>query len=57
VGNSVMKIIDHDFAREVFRVLPKYCASFPYEYIDCALVFIPALREMGSLARDFAKKE
>ncbi len=54
---SVMKIIDEDFAREVFRVSPKYCASLPGRYIDSAMAFLPALREMGYLARDPTKEE
>jgi len=55
--HSVMKIIDEDFAREVFRVSPKYCASLPDEYIDSALAFLPALREMGYLVRELTKEE
>lgn len=54
---SVMKVIDEDFAREVFRISPKYCASLPDEYIDSALAFLPVLREMGYLARDLTKEE
>lgn len=54
---GVMKVIDEDFAREVFRISPKYCASLPDEYIDSALAFLPALREMGYLARDLTKEE
>ena len=52
-----MKVIDEDFAREVFRISPKYCASLPDEYIDSALAFLPALLEMGYLARDLTKEE
>ena len=52
-----MKVIDEDFAREVFRISPKYCASLPDEYIDSALAFLPALLEMGYLARDLMKEE
>lgn len=55
--HSVMEIIEEDFAKEVFRVSPKYCASLPEEYIDSTLAFIPTLREMGYLARDPAKEE
>jgi NitT/TauT family transport system substrate-binding protein len=55
--HSVMKIIEEDFAKEVFRVSPKYCASLPDEYIDSALDFMPTLREMGYIARDLAKEE
>ena len=55
--NSVMKIIDEDFAREVFRVSPKYCASLPDEYINSAMAFVPALREMGYIDRDLAEEE
>jgi NitT/TauT family transport system substrate-binding protein len=55
--HTVMKVIDEDFAREVFRISPKYCASLPDEYIDSALAFLPALREMGYLARDLTKEE
>jgi NitT/TauT family transport system substrate-binding protein len=55
--HTVMNVIDEDFAREVFRVSPKYCASLPDEYIDCTLAFLPALREMGYLARDLAKEK
>ena len=54
---GAMKIIDEDFAREVFRVSPKYCASLPDEYIASALAFLPALREMGYLARELTKEE
>jgi NitT/TauT family transport system substrate-binding protein len=54
---SVIEIIDEDFAREVFRVSPKYCAALPGEYIDCTLAFMPALWEMGYLARDLTKEE
>ena len=54
---SLMEIIDQDFAREVFRVSPKYCASLPDEYINSAMAFVPALQEMGYLERDLAKEE
>lgn len=40
---------------EVFRISPKYCASLPGEYIDSALAFLPALREMGYHDRDLAE--
>jgi hypothetical protein len=43
-----MKIFEEDFAKEVFRVSPKYCASLPDEYIDFALASISTLRKMGS---------
>lgn len=55
--HSVIDIVDEDFAREVFRVSPKYCSSLPGEYIDSTLAFVPELREMGYLARDLAKEE
>ena len=55
--HNVMEIIDRDFAREVFRVSPKYCASLPDEYINSAMAFVPALREMGYLKGDLAKEE
>ncbi|VVB72510.1 NMT1-like family protein [uncultured archaeon] len=55
--HNAVKIIDEDFAREVFRVSPKYCASLPDEYINSAMAFVPALREMGYLARDLAKED
>jgi NitT/TauT family transport system substrate-binding protein len=55
--HNVMKIIDEDFAMEVFQISPKYCASLPDEYIDSALAFMPALKEMGYLVRDLAKEE
>lgn len=35
--HSVVKIVKEDFAREVFRVSPKYCASLPGEYIDSTM--------------------
>jgi NitT/TauT family transport system substrate-binding protein len=54
---GAIKIIDEDFAREVFRVSPKYCAALPDEYIDSALSFLPALLEMGYLAQDLTKEE
>jgi NitT/TauT family transport system substrate-binding protein len=55
--HSVMGIIEEDFAREVFRVSPKYCASLPEEYIDSTLAFIPTLKKLGYLARDLTKEE
>ena len=55
--HNVMEIIDQDFAREVFRVSPKYCASLPDEYINSAMAFVPALREMGYLEGNLAKEE
>ena len=55
--HSVVKIVKEDFAREVFRVSPKYCASLPGEYIDSTMAFVPTLRKMGYLARDLAKDE
>jgi NitT/TauT family transport system substrate-binding protein len=48
----VAEIIEEDFAREVFRVSPKYCAGLPDEYINSAMAFVPALREMGYLDID-----
>jgi NitT/TauT family transport system substrate-binding protein len=55
--HSVINIVDEDLAREVFRVSPKYCASLPRKYVDSTMAFVPALREMGYLARDLAKEE
>lgn len=55
--HSLIEIIDEDFAREVFRVSPKYCAALPDEYIDSALSFLPALLEMGYLAQYLTKEE
>jgi NitT/TauT family transport system substrate-binding protein len=55
--HNVMKIIDEDFAMEVFQISPKYCASLPDEYIDSTMAFIPALKEMGYIARDLSKEK
>jgi NitT/TauT family transport system substrate-binding protein len=55
--HGVLEIIEENFALEVFQVSPKYCASLPNEYIDSAMAFIPALREMGYLASDLTKEE
>jgi len=41
--HSVIKIVDEDLAREVFRASPKYCAGLPGEYIDSTMAFVPAL--------------
>ncbi len=55
--HKTMEIIDVDFALEVFRVSPKYCASLPAEYIDSSMAFVPALREMGYLAGNLKKED
>lgn len=55
--HSVAGIIEEDFAREVFQVSPKYCASLPDEYIKSAMAFVPALREMGYLDRDLTRED
>ncbi len=55
--HSVMKIIEEDFALEVFRISPKYCASLPGRYIDSAMAFIPVLQEMGYISRDLRKED
>lgn len=55
--HKVMAIIDLDFALEVFRVSPKYCASLPAEYIDSCMRFLPVLMELGYLARDLTKED
>ncbi len=47
--HNAVDIIDQDFAQEVFRVSPKYCASLPKEYIDSSMAFIPTLMDMGYL--------
>lgn len=52
-----MEIIDVDFALEVFRVSPKYCASLPAEYIDSCMAFVATLREMGYLAWNLNKED
>ena len=55
--HSVINIVVEDFAREVFRVSPKYCASLPRKYVDSTMAFVPPLREMGYLGRDLAAEE
>ena len=55
--HSVINIVDEDLAREVFRVSPKYCASLPRKYVDSTMAFVPALLEMGYLARYLGKNE
>ncbi|VVB69465.1 NMT1-like family protein [uncultured archaeon] len=55
--HKAMKIIEEDFAMEVFRISPKYCASLPSRYIDSAMAFLPVLREMGYISRDLRKED
>jgi NitT/TauT family transport system substrate-binding protein len=52
-----MGIIDEDFALEVIRVSPKYCASLPEEYIDSTMAFVPVLKKMGHLSIDLRKED
>jgi NitT/TauT family transport system substrate-binding protein len=55
--HNAMSIIDEDFAREVLTVSPKYCASLPDEYINSAMKFVPALKELGYFDVDLAKED
>jgi NitT/TauT family transport system substrate-binding protein len=55
--HGVAEIIEEDFAREVFLVSPKYCASLPDEYVKSAMAFVPALQEMGYLDRDLTRED
>lgn len=55
--HSAMRIVEEDFALEVIRISPKYCASLPAKYIDSSMKFVPALREMGYLTRELKAKE
>ena len=55
--HRLMGIIDEDFALEVIRVSPKYCASLPEEYIDSTMAFVPVLKEMGHLSIDMRKED
>lgn len=50
-------IIEEDFAMEVFRVSPKYCASLPEEYINSTMAFVPALMDMGYITRSLGRDE
>lgn len=52
-----MKIIEEDFALEVFQISPKYCASLPSRYINSAMAFLPVLQEMGYISRDLTKED
>jgi len=55
--HNTFKLIDKDFALEVFRISPKYCASLPGEYINSSMAFIPVLKDMGYLARELKKED
>jgi NitT/TauT family transport system substrate-binding protein len=55
--HKTMEIIERDFALEVFRMSPKYCASLPEEYINSTMAFIPALMEMGYLSLKLKKED
>lgn len=55
--HSVMEIVKEDFALEVFRVSPKYCASLPAEYVNSSMAFVPVLRKMRYLARDLKTED
>ena len=57
LGHSVVKIIEEDFALEVFHVSPKYCASLPKEYIDSAMAFIPELLEIGYISKELTEED
>ena len=50
-------LTDEDFAMEVFRVSPKYCASLPIEYINSSMAFTKTLIDMGYLTRDLEKED
>lgn len=55
--HHAVEIIKEDFAREVFRVSPKYCASLPAEYIDSTMAFMPVLLEMGYIDKELTKED
>jgi len=57
IVHSVMEIIEEDFAKEVFRISPKYCASLPDEYLNSSMAFVPVLREMGYIDRDLEEED
>lgn len=52
-----MNFIEEDFAEQVFRVSPKYCASLPREYIESTMAFVPTLMNMGYLTRQLKMEE
>ncbi len=55
--HRAFNLIDEDFALEVFRVSPKYCASLPIEYINSSMAFKKTLKDMGYLTRDLEKED
>lgn len=55
--HSAVEIIDEDFALEVFRVSPKYCASLPIEFVNSTMAFLSVLKEMGYLGSDLKKED
>ncbi len=55
--HSIVKIIEEDFALEVFNVSPKYCASLPEEYIDSTMAFMPELLKMGYISKGLIKED
>ncbi|MFB3766568.1 MAG: ABC transporter substrate-binding protein [Methanotrichaceae archaeon] len=55
--HSIMKIIEEDFALEVFNVSPKYCASLPREYIDSAMAFMPELLKMRYISKKLTEED
>jgi NitT/TauT family transport system substrate-binding protein len=57
IVHRAMLIIDEEFALEVFRISPRYCASLPDEYQDSSMKFVPVLRRLGYLSRDLGRDE
>jgi NitT/TauT family transport system substrate-binding protein len=55
--HRAFNLIDEDFAMEVFRVSPKYCASLPIEYINSSMAFKKTLKDMRYLTRDLEKED
>ena len=46
---EALPTIDADFALEVYRLSPKYCASLSREYIDATMAFASLLKETGAI--------
>lgn len=46
---EALPVIDADFALEVYRLSPKYCASLSREYIDATMALASLLEETGAV--------
>ena len=50
-------VIDPEFALEVFKISPKYCASLPERYIASTVAFAALLTETGDIPRELDEEE